>query len=145
MERVSRAFASKGSGYYRLLAHEDSSDEEEMYEVDRAVSKRVVDGEEQMLVTWVGYPIHTASWVPSAHVTAAVRSTYFTEGWDYNYRKIGSSGTYRGRCIQYPIRCTLHMIKDIDNRYVKNSKGQFVPKSKGFRETIRVNLAKVNF
>ena len=72
-------------------------------------------------------------------------STYFTEGWDYNYRKIGSSGTYRGRCIQYPIRCTLHMIKDIDNRYVKNSKGQFVPKSKGFRETIRVNLAKVNF
>ena len=59
-------------------------------------------------------------------------STYFTEGWDYNYRKIGNSGT-------------LHIIKDIDNRYVKNSKGQFVPKSKGFRETIRVNLAKVNF
>jgi len=27
MERVARAFSNKGRGYYRLLAHEDSSDE----------------------------------------------------------------------------------------------------------------------
>ena len=72
-------------------------------------------------------------------------NTYFMDGWDYNYRKIGSSSTYRGRRIQYLIRCTLHMIKDIDNRYVKNSKGEYVPKSKGFREAIQVTLAKVNF
>ena len=46
---------------------------EHMYTVKLNIDKLLHKGEEQMLVTWVGYPIHTASWVPSAHVTAAVR------------------------------------------------------------------------
>ncbi|XP_065892396.1 chromobox protein homolog 5-like [Dysidea avara] len=74
--RQSRTTASNDSGYYRRLAHEDSSDEDDIYEVERAVAKRVVKGEEQMLVTWTGFPVHTASWVPSTHVTPSVLSSY---------------------------------------------------------------------
>ena len=66
--------------------------QDDIYEVERAVAKRVVkvsnpsscaytiqhvnffefEGEEQMLVTWTGFPVHTASWVPSTHVTPSV-------------------------------------------------------------------------
>jgi len=67
---------------------------------------------------------------------------YFSEGWYYNYRKIG--GTRRGRRIVFPIRCRLHIVKDIDNRYTLNSKGKLVPKSKGFREMLRIRLGKEN-
>ena len=70
------------------------------------------------------------------------RSEYFMDGWDYNYRKIGD--TRRGRRIVYPIRCRLHIIKDIDNRYTINSKGKLVPKSKGFKEMLRITLGKEN-
>ena len=73
-----------------------TSVQDDEYDVERVVAKRVVkvsvfnpswscmystftfQSEEQVLVTWSGYPVHTASWVPVKYVnSSALRSVSY--------------------------------------------------------------------
>lgn len=51
-------------------------------------------------------------------------SRYFSEGWDCNYRKCGSS---------YPVECKLYIKWSNKNRYFKDEDGKFVCKSRNVK------------
>ena len=46
------------------------SDQEE-YEVDAILDKKIIRKKTQYLIKWVGYPLHDATWEPEEHLTNA--------------------------------------------------------------------------